>query len=173
MNIVAGGVGLTLTASHNMIFNDYDWIPGNITQAEDRICRGGQTECCMIHYITAKGADVEEDFVDMLTYKSDTINQAVDGGSGETIDFRTLVEKSAGITRSDKIRKILSDNEIKSQENKNKTAGKKNIATVDYSNLSVEEIKRQIINLGGVPKLYENPAINRMRLVMQLKKLTV
>lgn len=173
MNIVAGGVGLTLTASHNMIFNDYDWIPGNITQAEDRICRGGQTECCMIHYITAKGADVEEDFVDMLTYKSDTINQAVDGGSGETIDFRTLVEKSAGITRSDKIRKILSDNEVKSQENKNKTAEKKNTATVDYSNLSVEEIKRQIINLGGVPKLYENPAINRMRLVMQLKKLSV
>lgn len=173
MNIVAGGVGLTLTASHNMIFNDYDWIPGNITQAEDRICRGGQTECCMIHYITAKGADVEEDFVDMLTYKSDTINQAVDGGSGETIDFRTLVEKSAGITRSDKIRKILSDSEVKSQENKNKTAEKKNTATVDYSNLSVEEIKRQIINLGGVPKSYENPAINRMRLVMQLKKLSL
>ena len=178
MNIIAGGVGLTLTSSHNMIFNDYDWVVGNVTQAEDRVCRSGQTECCMIHYITAKGADVEEEFVDMLTYKSETINNAIDGGTGESIDFRTLVEKSAGITRSDKVRRILSEDKIKAQENKNatpvtsKTNSKVNTSTnIDYSALSTEEIKTKIIEMGEIPKTYTNPNITRMRLVMQLKKL--
>lgn len=171
MNIVAGGVGLTLTASHNMIFNDYSFVVGDITQAEDRICRSGQTECCSIYYMTAKGADVEEEFVDLLTYKSETINQAIDGGSGEAIDFRTLVEKSAGITRSDKIRRILSADEIKPQKTANNTAVRSNSSNIDFSKLSDEEIKSRIKELGGVPKMYDNPGITRMRMVMQLKKL--
>lgn len=171
MNIIAGGVGLTLTASHNMIFNDYDWVVGNITQAEDRICRSGQTECCMIHYITAKGADVEEDFVEMLTYKSDTINNAVDGGTGESIDFRSLVEKSAGITRSDKVRRILSADKVKSQENKNMTTVKPVSTSDDYSKWTIEDLINKIKEMGVTPKTYDNPNINRMRLVMQLKKL--
>ena len=172
-NIISGGVGLTLTASHTMIFNDYDWVVGNITQAEDRICRSGQTECCMIHYVTAKGADVEEDFVNMLTYKSDTINSAIDGGNGETVDFRTLVEKSAGITRSDKVRRILSAEEVKSQETTHSTSATPVVpsTSLNFSAMSVEEIKNRIVELGVTPKLYEDARINRMRLVMQLKKL--
>lgn len=172
-NIQCAGVGLTLTASHNMIFNDYSFVTGDIIQAEDRICRGGQTECCMIHYMTAKGADVEEDFVDMLTYKSDTINQAIDGGNGESIDFRLLVEKSVGITRSDKVRRILSANEVKYQETKNTTAVKSVSTSVDYSKMSLEDIKNEIVSLGGEFKQYSNEGITRMRAVMKLKSLKV
>lgn len=94
MNIEAGGVGLTLTRSHFMIFNDYDWTVGNIVQAEDRICRGDQKECCMIYYMTAIGAKEEEQLVNTLTRKSISINDTVDGGTGEIIDFRALVEAS-------------------------------------------------------------------------------
>lgn len=175
MNIVAGGVGLTLTASYNMIFNDFDFVPGNVSQAEDRICRGGQTaECCMIHYITALGADVEEDFVDMLTYKSETINNAIDGGNGESIDFRSLVEKSAGNSRSSKVRRILSADEVKTQENKNTTsaqASKVVKSAPDFSKMSFEELKTKILEMGGTYKEYDNAGITRMRMVMQLKKL--
>lgn len=175
MNIVAGGVGLTLTASYNMIFNDFDFVPGNVSQAEDRICRGGQTaECCMIHYITALGADVEEDFVDMLTYKSETINNAIDGGNGESIDFRSLVEKSVGNTRSSKIRRILSADEVKTQENKNTTsvhANKVAKGVPDFSKMSFDELKSKILEMGGTYKEYDNAGITRMRMVMQLKKL--
>lgn len=93
MNIIAGGVGVTLTKSHILIFNDYDFVPGNVIQAEDRVCRSGQTECCMIYYVTAKGAYVDEYFTALLTDKIDTINSVVDGGTGEVIDFRELLKK--------------------------------------------------------------------------------
>lgn len=94
MNIVAGGVGVTLTRSHIIVMNDYDWTPGNEVQAEDRICRPGQTECCMVYYMTAYEAETDATMVDTLTSKFDTINAAIDGGKGEAIDYMTLVHKA-------------------------------------------------------------------------------
>lgn len=43
VSIKAGGVGLTLTRAWKAIFVDLDWVPGANQQAEDRICRIGQT----------------------------------------------------------------------------------------------------------------------------------
>lgn len=171
MNIVAGGVGLTLTSGHTMIFNDYDWTIGSITQAEDRICRSGQTECCNIYFITAKGADVEEEFVDTLTYKSNTINNAIDSGVGESINFRNLVEKSAGKERSDVVRTILSSDDVKCQENENTTAATSDNNSVDYSKMTMEQIESKVTELGGAVKHYSDDRVTRMRAVMQLKKL--
>lgn len=175
LNILAGGVGITLTAAHNMIINDVDFVPGNLIQVEDRICRGGQTaECSMIYYITALGADVEEEFIDMLTYKSDTINQVVDGGNGESIDFRSLVDKSAGRTRKDKIRRILtaekvedSKQEVKPVKAEKKSTSDKNI---DWKKYSTEELEKIAKEKGIDYVTYDNPGIHRMRLVMVLKK---
>lgn len=49
-NIIAAGVGLTLTSSHICIFNTYDWVPGNNEQMMDRIHRIGQKEDVEIYY---------------------------------------------------------------------------------------------------------------------------
>lgn len=43
VSIKAGGVGLTLTRAWKALFVDLDWTPAANTQAEDRICRIGQT----------------------------------------------------------------------------------------------------------------------------------
>ena len=47
----AGGVGITLTAAHHMLYVQRDWKVDAGTQAEDRICRIGQTETCVIYDI--------------------------------------------------------------------------------------------------------------------------
>jgi SNF2 family DNA or RNA helicase len=44
----AMGVGLTLTASSHCVFIDRDWNPAINKQAEDRVCRIGQTKGVII-----------------------------------------------------------------------------------------------------------------------------
>lgn len=164
MNIVAGGVGVTLTKSYNMIINDFDWTPGNLTQAEDRICRSGQTEeYCNIYYLYASGADMDEVFADTLTSKFNTINTVVDGGSGDSINYvdliTTALEKSTGITKVRKIVKV--DNPQKSDGNSQ---------AIDFKSKTLEELIAMAKSLGVACKVYENESIYRMRLVMGIKK---
>jgi SNF2 family DNA or RNA helicase len=54
-NIVAGGVGITLTAARQVVFNDLDWVPANHWQAEDPEYRVGQTGTVNVSYLVAAG----------------------------------------------------------------------------------------------------------------------
>ena len=49
-NIASAGVGITLTSSDCLIFNDIDYVPSNNFQMEDRIHRIGQTKPVDIYY---------------------------------------------------------------------------------------------------------------------------
>ena len=91
MNIVAGGVGITLTTSHIMLFNDFDWVPVNLIQAEDRIARIGQNCVSNIFYMYVDGAEIDEYIASVLNDKLDSINKTVDGGRGEVIDIKDMV----------------------------------------------------------------------------------
>jgi SWI/SNF-related matrix-associated actin-dependent regulator of chromatin subfamily A-like protein 1 len=52
-NIIAGGVGITLTAGTHVIFQDLDWVPANHAQAEDRCYRMGQDHRVTVEYFHA------------------------------------------------------------------------------------------------------------------------
>ncbi len=49
--------GITLTASNNLVFNDYPWVPGDMAQAVYRINRRGQTKRCVVHRILGSPQD--------------------------------------------------------------------------------------------------------------------
>jgi SWI/SNF-related matrix-associated actin-dependent regulator 1 of chromatin subfamily A len=77
-NIVAGGVGLNLTAATQVVFNDLDWVPANHWQAEDRAYRIGQTRTVNVTYMVGQGT--VDDFVHaVLQTKSALVSAVVDG----------------------------------------------------------------------------------------------
>lgn len=53
LQTIAGGVGYTLTRAHHMLMVQRDWSPSANAQLEDRICRIGQTESCVIYDLLA------------------------------------------------------------------------------------------------------------------------
>ena len=54
-NVIAGGVGITLTEGTHVIFQDLDWVPANHAQAEDRCYRMGQDKRVTVEYFHADG----------------------------------------------------------------------------------------------------------------------
>jgi len=54
--IQAAGVGITLTAAAVCIFAELDWVPANISQAEDRLHRIGQTGSVLVQHLVVDGS---------------------------------------------------------------------------------------------------------------------
>jgi len=90
-NIIAAGVGLTLTASDTVIFNDFDWTPANHAQAEDRIHRIGQDQKCNILYMYADNAEMDKKLSIILEEKLANINQIIDNNSDNM--FNELIKQ--------------------------------------------------------------------------------
>ncbi len=89
-NIIAAGVGITLTASDTVIFNDFDWTPANHLQAEDRIHRIGQSKKCNIIYMHAENASIDYKISRIIENKLQNINAVIDGNN-ESI-FEELIK---------------------------------------------------------------------------------
>lgn len=75
-NIIAAGVGLTLTSSHICIFNSYDWVPGNNDQMMDRIHRIGQKEDVEVYFQLFSNT-ISEDMWEKLIVKKLNIESVI------------------------------------------------------------------------------------------------
>ena len=99
LSLKAGGVGITLTAAHTMIIVDYDWLPADMIQVEDRICRTGQTESCLIYYVYCENSILDNTFIETISDKSENIDLVIDDSENtynineEKIENSTYLEK--------------------------------------------------------------------------------
>lgn len=76
-NMIAAGVGLTLTAASHVIFAELDWVPGNVTQAEDRCHRIGQHDSVLVQHLVIDGS-LDAKMARTLIEKQAVIDAALD-----------------------------------------------------------------------------------------------
>jgi len=79
-NIIAGGVGITLTAAEVVIMNDLSFVPAHHSQAEDRAYRYGQKNSVLVYYPVFENT-VEKIIYNILQKKKGIIDQVM--GDGE------------------------------------------------------------------------------------------
>ena len=76
-NLQAMGVGLTLTASAHVVFAELDWVPGVMSQAEDRAHRIGQLESVLVQHLVLEGS-LDAVMAKRLMAKQEVIDRALD-----------------------------------------------------------------------------------------------
>ena len=74
--LIAAGVGLTLTVANKLVFNNFDYVPGNCRQYQDRIYRIGQTKDVDIYYQIFRGTQYEKMW-NLVMKKELVINQVI------------------------------------------------------------------------------------------------
>jgi SWI/SNF-related matrix-associated actin-dependent regulator 1 of chromatin subfamily A len=75
--IGAAGVGHTLTRSSHVVFAELDWVPGNVSQAEDRAHRIGQTDSVLVQHVVLDGS-IDARMARTLVSKQEVIDRALD-----------------------------------------------------------------------------------------------
>lgn len=70
------GSGWTLTAASYVAFVELDWVPGNLTQAEDRLHRIGQKESILIQHLMLNGS-FDGRMAKSVMHKQQVIEKAV------------------------------------------------------------------------------------------------
>jgi Superfamily II DNA/RNA helicases, SNF2 family len=83
-NIIAAGVGITLTAASSVAFIELDWTPANHDQAEDRCNRIGQTNSVNCYYLLAEQT-LDEYILSKLERKRVVVNKSM--GEFSILDF--------------------------------------------------------------------------------------
>lgn len=76
-SIQAAGTGITLTASDWVVFSELDWVPGNMSQMEDRAHRIGQTSQVLVQHLVLENS-IDSMLAKTLVSKQNIIDKALD-----------------------------------------------------------------------------------------------
>jgi SWI/SNF-related matrix-associated actin-dependent regulator 1 of chromatin subfamily A len=76
-SIMAAGVGITLTAASTVVFAELDWVPGNMSQAEDRCHRIGQLNSVLVQHLVLEHS-LDAKIIRKLIKKQEVIDKALD-----------------------------------------------------------------------------------------------
>lgn len=76
-SITAAGVGLTLTAASNVVFAELSWVPGDMSQAEDRCHRIGAVGNVLVQHLVLEGS-IDATMAQTLVAKQEVIEKALD-----------------------------------------------------------------------------------------------
>jgi len=84
-SLIAGGIGVTLTAASNVAFVEFGWNPGTMDQAKDRAHRIGQEHKVTAWWLIADGT-IDNDIVDLIAKKREVVDAATDGSLSQEDD---------------------------------------------------------------------------------------
>lgn len=105
-SIQASGVGITLTRAAHVVFAELDWVPGNVSQAEDRCHRIGQAESVLIQHLVLEGS-LDAIMAKRIIAKQEVIERALDievvsrskdAGATEGLKREVVAQQAAAIT---------------------------------------------------------------------------
>ena len=86
----AAGVGITLTASSNVVFVEQGWTPADVDQAADRCHRIGQTDSVTVFSLNA--AETIDDYMtDLIASKRLVVDAATDGVAQTDDDMHSVL----------------------------------------------------------------------------------
>lgn len=126
-SIQAAGVGITLTASSHVVFAELDWVPGNLSQAEDRAHRMGQLNSVLVqHLVMEESLDVY--MAQTVINKQEIIDTALDVEVAEV----ATIENDIRLPTFDKVEKEAEDEEISEEEKKELLLKIQQLASYDY-----------------------------------------
>jgi SWI/SNF-related matrix-associated actin-dependent regulator 1 of chromatin subfamily A len=101
-NIQAAGTAITLTAASHVIFAELDWVPGNISQAEDRCHRIGQNDNVLVQHLVLEGS-IDATLAKTIVAKQKVIDAALD----KETELEPVVPMFTGAATEGLTRKII------------------------------------------------------------------
>lgn len=116
--IGAAGVGLTMTASSHVVFAELDWVPANLSQAEDRCHRIGQVESVLIQHLVLEGsldAHIAETIVEKQRIIDRALNDEVELNTEPVLPIHERVDTKSFTTRKeiDQLSKLFTPERIR------------------------------------------------------------
>lgn len=129
--IAAMGVGVTLTHAHHLIMVDLAWTPALNCQAEDRVCRIGQTQGVQITRMIANHA-LDRRVIELLTRKQEIIEASVEASAVDADHLGTSPAEQLAETH-ERMNGRVADLEARSREIAEENARKHEAARAQFT----------------------------------------